>query len=139
MVERLSLLVRAVLISIVLATHTRTRTDPATNEELGTVPELGLAETKEAIDAAAKAFPRWSKTTAKHRHDILMKFFALMKEHEDDLAKIITLENGKRLVLVSGQPIGDPGTSTFFAPTVLADVPPTPFCTPKEHSVRSPP
>lgn len=39
--------------------------DPATAEELGTVPEMGLAETKEAIDAASKAFKTWSKTTAK--------------------------------------------------------------------------
>ena len=39
--------------------------DPATNEELGTVPEMGLEETKEAIEAAHKAFPAWSRTTAK--------------------------------------------------------------------------
>jgi len=39
--------------------------DPATNEELGTVPEMGLEETKEAIEAASKAFPAWSRTTAK--------------------------------------------------------------------------
>ncbi|KAL0573294.1 hypothetical protein V5O48_008657 [Marasmius crinis-equi] len=54
-------------------------TNPATNEELGTVPEMGLAETKEAIDAAAKAFPSWSKTTAK------------------------TLENGKPLAEAKGE------------------------------------
>ncbi|KAG5654222.1 hypothetical protein H0H81_005909 [Sphagnurus paluster] len=58
---------------------------------------MGLAETKEAIDAAAKAFPAWSRTTAKYRHDILLKFHALMQEHNDDLARIITLENGKTL------------------------------------------
>lgn len=39
--------------------------DPFNNEELGTVPEMGLTETKEAINAAAKAFPAWSTTTAK--------------------------------------------------------------------------
>jgi succinate-semialdehyde dehydrogenase/glutarate-semialdehyde dehydrogenase len=39
--------------------------DPANNKELGTVPEMGLAETKEAIDAASKAFKTWGKTTAK--------------------------------------------------------------------------
>nr|VWO98109.1 Adenylate cyclase [Ganoderma boninense] len=70
-------------------------TNPATTEELGTVPEMGLAETKQAIDAASKAFKTWSKTTAKHRHDILIKWFALMREHSDDLARLITLENGK--------------------------------------------
>jgi acyl-CoA reductase-like NAD-dependent aldehyde dehydrogenase len=41
------------------------RIDPATAEELGTVPEMGLEETKEAIEAASKAFPSWSRTTAK--------------------------------------------------------------------------
>ncbi|SJL05860.1 related to UGA2-succinate semialdehyde dehydrogenase [Armillaria ostoyae] len=64
-------------------------TNPATLEELGTVPEMGLSETMEAIEAASKAFPAWSRTTAKHRHDILMKLFALMQEHHDDLGRII--------------------------------------------------
>ncbi|KAI9513361.1 succinic semialdehyde dehydrogenase [Russula earlei] len=71
--------------------------NPATGEELGTVPEMGVDETREAINAAGKAFAKWSKTTAKQRHDILMKFYNLMKKHEDDLARIITLENGKTL------------------------------------------
>ncbi|KAJ7075659.1 succinate-semialdehyde dehydrogenase [Mycena belliarum] len=78
-------------------------TNPATLEELGTVPEMGLAETKAAIDAAAKALPEWSKTTAKHRHDILMKLFALMTEHHDDLGRLITLENGKTLTEGKGE------------------------------------
>ncbi|KAH9077135.1 succinic semialdehyde dehydrogenase [Lactarius deliciosus] len=71
--------------------------NPATGDELGTVPEMGLEETKEAIDAAGRAFVTWGRTTAKQRHDILVKFYNLMKEHEDDLARIITLENGKTL------------------------------------------
>ncbi|KAI3619472.1 succinate-semialdehyde dehydrogenase [Moniliophthora roreri] len=107
-------------------------TNPATNEELGTVPEMGLAETKEAIDAAAKAFATWSKTTAKERHDILLKFFALMKEHDDDLARIIvrsflllssttltaaqTLENGKPLAEAKGE---NAYSSSFMEPKKL--------------------
>ncbi|KAJ7452171.1 succinate-semialdehyde dehydrogenase [Mycena galericulata] len=83
--------------------ETITVTNPATLEELGTIPEMGLAETKEAIDAASKALPEWSKTTAKHRHDILMKFFALMQEHADDLSRLITLENGKTLTEAAGE------------------------------------
>lgn len=82
--------------------------DPASNQELGTVPEMGLAETEEAIAAAAKAFPAWSTTTAKvspsytpsrghphpesihqERHDILMKMYALMQQHHDDLGRLI--------------------------------------------------
>ncbi|KAH9999912.1 succinic semialdehyde dehydrogenase [Russula vinacea] len=77
--------------------------NPATREELGTVPEMGIEETKDAINAAGEAFVTWSKTTAKHRHDILMKFYALMKEHENDLARIITLENGKTLADAKGE------------------------------------
>jgi len=71
--------------------------NPATHEELGTVPDLGLEETKQAIEAASQAFPAWSRTTAKHRHDILMNFFRLMQEHQDDLGRLVTLENGKSL------------------------------------------
>lgn len=72
-------------------------TNPATLEELGTVPDMGLNETKDAIAAAGRAFSEWGSTTAKHRHDILMRFYALMKEHHDDLGRLITLENGKPL------------------------------------------
>ncbi|TFK25993.1 succinate-semialdehyde dehydrogenase [Coprinopsis marcescibilis] len=72
-------------------------TNPATDEELGTVPEMGLDETKEAVAAAATAFTSWSRTTAKYRHDLLIKFFQLMTQHHDDLSRLITLENGKTL------------------------------------------
>lgn len=78
-------------------------TNPATDEELGTVPEMGLEEAKSAIAAAGKAFASWGKTTARHRHDILMKFYSLMQEHNDDLARIITLENGKTLTEAKGE------------------------------------
>jgi succinate-semialdehyde dehydrogenase/glutarate-semialdehyde dehydrogenase len=78
-------------------------TNPATDEELGTVPEMGPEDAKSAIAAAGKAFASWGKTTAKHRHDILMKFHSLMQEHNDDLARIITLENGKTLTEAKGE------------------------------------
>ncbi|KAJ3907047.1 succinic semialdehyde dehydrogenase [Lentinula edodes] len=77
--------------------------NPASNQELGTVPEMGLAETEEAIAAAAKAFPAWSTTTAKERHDILLKMYALMQQHHDDLGRLITLENGKTLTEGKGE------------------------------------
>ena len=50
-----------------------TRADPATEEELGTVPEMGLEETKLAIDAASRAFKTWSKTTGKVRPSPLVR------------------------------------------------------------------
>ncbi|KAF8922245.1 succinate-semialdehyde dehydrogenase [Mucidula mucida] len=77
--------------------------NPATLQKLGTIPEMGLAETKEAIAAASKAFTSWSTTSPKHRHDILMKLFALMQEHHDDLGRLITIENGKPLAEGKGE------------------------------------
>jgi succinate-semialdehyde dehydrogenase/glutarate-semialdehyde dehydrogenase len=71
------------------ALTSRARADPATAETLGAVPEMGLDETRAAIDAAATAFKTWSRTTAKERHDILMKMYYLMQENADDLARII--------------------------------------------------
>ncbi|KAI6024450.1 Aldehyde/histidinol dehydrogenase [Pisolithus marmoratus] len=78
-------------------------TNPATEEELGTVPEMGLEETKAAIAAADRAFKTWGKTTAKYRHDILKHLYVLMQEHHDDLGKIITLENGKTFAEGKGE------------------------------------
>jgi succinate-semialdehyde dehydrogenase/glutarate-semialdehyde dehydrogenase len=96
------------------ATYRRVHPDPATAEELGTVPDMGLEETQLAILSAAEAFKTWGKTTAKERHDILVRFYNLMQENAEDLARIIvsalfvtlsdiltkysqTLENGKAL------------------------------------------
>ncbi|KAG8820936.1 succinate semialdehyde dehydrogenase NADP+ linked [Serendipita sp. 399] len=69
--------------------------NPANGTELAQVSEMTVDDTKQAILAADKAFQTWSQTTAKSRHDILMKFFQLMSEHTDDLGRLITLENGK--------------------------------------------
>ncbi|KAF7432744.1 succinate semialdehyde dehydrogenase NADP+ linked [Pleurotus ostreatus] len=77
--------------------------NPATNEEIGTVPEMGLEETKEAIDAASVAFQTWGKTTAKYRHDLMIKLFHLLQEHHDDLSRMITIENGKPLAEGKGE------------------------------------
>ncbi|KAI9059995.1 succinate-semialdehyde dehydrogenase [Trametes sanguinea] len=105
-------------------------TNPATAEELGTVPELGLEETKQAIAAASEAFKSWSKTTAKQRHDILMKFYALMQEHQDDLARLITLENGKPLAEAKGEHAYSASFIEWFAEEAVrtyGEVIPSPF------------
>src|SRR5262249_41760459 len=60
-------------------------------------PKLGAAETREAIEAANKAFPVWSKRTAKERAGVLRKWFDLMMENQEDLARLMTLEQGKPL------------------------------------------
>lgn len=77
--------------------------DPATGKEIGQVPELGPEETRQAIEAASKAFSTWGKTTAKERYDIMMKLFRLMGENAKDLAQICTYENGKPLADSTGE------------------------------------
>jgi len=71
--------------------------NPATGELLGTVPHFGAAETRRAIEAARDAWPAWRKKTAHERAAILRKWHDLMIENADDLAAIMTLEQGKPL------------------------------------------
>ena len=61
--------------------------NPATGEIVGTVPKLGAAETRDAIEAAERALPAWRKKTAKERAAVLRKWFDLMLQHQDDLAQ----------------------------------------------------
>jgi len=78
-------------------------TDPASGETLGAVPNMGASETRVAIDAARAAFPTWSARTAKERADILRRWADLMRAHADDLALIITREQGKPLAESVGE------------------------------------
>jgi succinate-semialdehyde dehydrogenase/glutarate-semialdehyde dehydrogenase len=77
--------------------------NPATGEIIGTVPKLGAAETRQAIEAANRAFPAWSKKTAKERATILRRWFDLMMANQDDLARLMTLEQGKPLSESKGE------------------------------------
>ncbi|WP_432262402.1 NAD-dependent succinate-semialdehyde dehydrogenase [Cupriavidus sp. TMH.W2] len=78
-------------------------TDPATGERVSTVPAMGAAETRRAIAAAEKAFLAWRATTAKHRAQVLRKWHDLMLEHQEDLARIMTAEQGKPLAEARGE------------------------------------
>ncbi|CAG8721108.1 17564_t:CDS:2 [Dentiscutata erythropus] len=71
--------------------------DPATSNEIGKVPEMNAEDTKEAIKAAKESFDNWASQTAKHRHDLLQKWYSLILDNQQDLAIILTLENGKPL------------------------------------------
>jgi len=72
-------------------------TNPATGEELARVPRMGAAETRRALGAAETAFPGWRGRTAADRARILRRWADLMLEHIDDLALLLTLEQGKPL------------------------------------------
>jgi succinate-semialdehyde dehydrogenase/glutarate-semialdehyde dehydrogenase len=77
--------------------------NPATGEQLGTVPRMGAQETRRAIEAANAAWPAWRKKSAKERGAILRKWNDLMLENADDLALIMTLEQGKPLAESKGE------------------------------------
>jgi succinate-semialdehyde dehydrogenase/glutarate-semialdehyde dehydrogenase len=71
--------------------------NPATGDVLASVPRLGVAETRRAIAAAADAFPVWSSLLARKRARILRRWADLVVEHADDLALLLTSEQGKPL------------------------------------------
>lgn len=71
--------------------------NPATGETIGTVPKLGAAETRDAINAANRAFPSWRQKTAKERAAVLRRWYELMLANQEDLARLMTTEQGKPL------------------------------------------
>lgn len=77
--------------------------DPATGQKLVDVANLGAIETRQALDAANAAWPLWRSKTAKERATILMKWFHLLHQHADDLARIMTAEQGKPLAEARGE------------------------------------
>ncbi len=77
--------------------------NPATGEVLGKVPAMGAAETRRAIEAANRALPAWRALLAKERAAILRKLFDLMIANTDDLALIMTAEQGKPLAEAKGE------------------------------------
>jgi succinate-semialdehyde dehydrogenase/glutarate-semialdehyde dehydrogenase len=77
--------------------------NPATGEVIGKVPKAGAAETKRAIEAANRAFLPWSKKTAKERAGILRRWFDLMMTNQEDLARLMTVEQGKPLTESRGE------------------------------------
>jgi succinate-semialdehyde dehydrogenase/glutarate-semialdehyde dehydrogenase len=78
-------------------------TNPADNAVIGTVPKLGAAETRRAIEAAERAFPAWRAKTAKERAVIMRRWFDLMMANQDDLAVLMTTEQGKPLAESKGE------------------------------------
>ncbi len=77
--------------------------NPATGDVVGEVPEMGAAETRRAIEAASRALPAWRAALASERSAILRKLYFLMLEHLEDLAVIMTAEQGKPLAESRGE------------------------------------
>ncbi len=77
--------------------------NPANGERLGSVPNMGAVETRRAIEAAQQAQQAWRQRTAKERGQVLRKWFDLMLQHQEDLARIMTAEQGKPLAEARGE------------------------------------
>jgi succinate-semialdehyde dehydrogenase / glutarate-semialdehyde dehydrogenase len=77
--------------------------NPATRERIGTVPDMGVADTRRAIEAAAAAFPAWAVLTARERALILRRWYELLMANQEDLATLMTAEQGKPLAEARGE------------------------------------
>ncbi|KMQ74666.1 NAD-dependent succinate-semialdehyde dehydrogenase [Marinobacter subterrani] len=78
-------------------------TNPANGEHLSDVPDMGAEDTRAAIAAAEAAWPAWRAVPAKERAAILRRWFDLMMEHKEDLARLMTAEQGKPLAEARGE------------------------------------
>lgn len=104
-------------------------TNPATGEHIANVPKFGTKETAQAIQAADRAWPAWKGLTAKERSAYLQKWNALILENKDDLALIMTTEQGKPLAEAAGEVVYAASFIEWFAEEgkrVYGDIIPTP-------------
>lgn len=90
-------------------------TNPANDEVIATVPKMGADETRLAIEAANRAWPAWRALTAKERATILRKWFDLVIENADDLALLMTSEQGKPLAEAKGEVVYGASFIEWFA------------------------
>ena len=115
--------------------------NPATGEVLGHVPDLGAAETQRAIAAAKAAQGSWAALTAKDRAAILRKWHALILEHAEDLALIMTAEQGKPLTESRGEVAYGVSFIEWAAEEgkrLYGEIVPSPFVDARIHVLRQP-
>lgn len=89
--------------------------NPANNQRLGSVPKMGAAETRRAVQSASDAYPSWRALTAKERGAILRKWYELMLQHHEDLALLMTSEQGKPLPEARGEVLYGAAFIDWFA------------------------
>ncbi len=90
-------------------------TNPATDEVLGTIPRAGAAETRRAIEAAQAAYPAWRARTAKERSAVVRRWYELVLENADDIAVLMTSEQGKPLAEARGEVVYAASFIEWFA------------------------
>ncbi len=105
-------------------------TDPATGEVIGTVPNCGVAETRRAIEAAAAAQPAWAARPAAERAEILHRLARIIRDNSDELAMLLTVEQGKPLAEARGEVNFSAAYVQWFAEEarrVYGDIIPSPW------------
>lgn len=116
-------------------------TNPATQQLLGTVPNMGAGETQRAIEAANQALSAWRGHTAKQRSEIMQRWYALMLAHQDDLARLMTLEQGKPLAEARGEILYAASFIQWFAEEAkraYGDVIPSPVASSRLLVIKQP-
>ena len=116
-------------------------TNPATGEEIASVPALGEKETQDAINAAEAARLGWAAKTAKERARILRWWYELIMEHADDLAAIMTAEQGKPLAEARGEVVYGAAFVEWAAEEakrLYGEIIPSPFPDARIHVLRQP-
>ncbi|CAH1783513.1 unnamed protein product [Owenia fusiformis] len=116
-------------------------TNPSTGAVLGTVPDMGEGETEQAIQAAYKAQQTWKMTTAKERSIILKKWFKVMMDNQEELAKLLTAEQGKPLAEAKGEIGYAAGFVEWYAEEArrhYGDVIPTPAASKRLIAIKQP-
>lgn len=115
--------------------------NPATGARLGSVPDLGAAEARRAIEAAERAWPAWREKTAKERSALLRKWYELMMAAQEDLAQILTAEQGKPLAEARGEIAYGASFIEWFAEEAkraYGDVIPSPWADKRAFVVKQP-
>jgi succinate-semialdehyde dehydrogenase/glutarate-semialdehyde dehydrogenase len=110
--------------------QTTTIYNPANQQVIGQVPNMGKAEAERAIQAAYAAWPMWKAKTAKERSVLLKKWYELIIQHSDELAAILTIEQGKPLFEAKGEIVYAASFIEWFAEEakrIYGDVIPSPY------------
>jgi len=115
--------------------------DPSSGKLIGTSPEFDAADTKIAIDAAAAAFPEFKSKTGRERSKLLRKWYDLMVENTEDIAKLITWENGKPLADAKGEASYAASFFEWFseeAPRIYGDTIPASIAGNRVYTIKEP-
>ena len=116
-------------------------TNPVNESVIGSVPSMGKAETRQAIEAAERAQKDWARKTAKERSAILRKWFTLMMENQEDLAQIMTADQGKPLTESRGEIAYGASFIEFFAEEarrIYGETIPSPFANGRMVVIKQP-